>query len=233
MLVSPRRFWLVSAFLLLGSLAASAQQTGTGGGGGAGGGGGGTGGTGTGGTGTGGTGGSGGSSIGAPSATGAGGALDADVAFSNVSRSATVGATGSTGGGFSAVSDSGAAGGGGGGLGGFRGLGGGGLGGLGGLSSLFGGLNSQSQTSKPAIRTRMRSAVAVQPRTPAMIELSAGMRFRNLVRPEMRNHTVTMEGRKGVITGVVSDERTRRMSELLLRLEPGVREVENRLQVVD
>jgi hypothetical protein len=42
---------------------------------------------------------------------------------------------------------------------------------------------------------------------------------------------VTMEGRRAVVTGVVADDRQRRMSELLLRLEPGVSEIDNRIEV--
>ena len=156
--------------------------------------------------------------------------MTAEAAFSAVERGDAVGSTGGTGTGFSELSV-GNQGGGAGGLGGFRGLSGGGLGGLGGLSSLFGGLNSQQQTTKPAIRTRLRSAVLYEPYPPERVERQVGQRFRSLSQPAMRGVRVTMEGRKGILTGVVESERHQRMSEMLLRLEPGVREVDNQLRI--
>jgi hypothetical protein len=226
MLVSNLRVLVVSTSLLACGPALQAQQTGGGGFGT------GTGGTGTGSTGTGGqTGGTGGgTTIGTPTASGAGGALDADVAFSAVERGATVGATGGTGTGFSELSVANQGAGGLGGLGGFRGLGGGGLGGLGGLSSLFGGMG-QEQIARPAVRTRLRSAVLYEPRPPEVVERRVSQQFRSLTQPQLRGVTITMEGRRGVVTGVVESERHRRMSELLLRLEPGINEIDNQIQV--
>lgn len=218
MLVSIFRPWLACSCLLLACSVLPAQQIG----------GGTTGGTSgqTGGT----TGGS--TGIGSPTTSGAGGTLDPDAAFSQVERAETVGATGGTGSGFSQLSVGNQGGAGGtGGLGGFRGLGGGGIGGLGGLSSLFGGLNTQGQATKPAIRTRLRSAVQVERRAPAVIQSQVGERFASLARPELQGVNVTVEGRKGILTGVVQSDRHRRMSELLLRLEPGINEIENRLEV--
>ena len=48
----------------------------------------------------------------------------------------------------------------------------------------------------------------------------------------LRGIRVTMEGRTAVLTGLVSTERERRMSQLLVQLEPGVRQVDNRISVV-
>ena len=48
----------------------------------------------------------------------------------------------------------------------------------------------------------------------------------------LRGIRVTMEGRTAVLTGQVSTERERRMSQLLVQLEPGVRQVDNRISVV-
>ena len=177
-----------------------------------------------------------GSTIGQPTASGAGGTMDAEVAFSAVERDATVGATGETGLGFSDLSAANQGGGAGiGGLGGFRGIGGGGFGGLGGLGSLFGGLNTQGQAARPAIRTRLRSRVLHEPHPPERVERRATQRFRSLStpmsRPEMRGVNVTMEGRRAVLTGTVGSARDHRMSEMLMRLEPGVSVIENRLQI--
>ena len=159
------------------------------------------------------------------------GTLDADTAFSAVERGDTIGATGDTGASFSAASTTnggGAGGGGGGGIGGF-----GGLGGLGGFGNLFGNQNTNSQSSTPTIRTRLRSAVKVPPMAPTQIQRAATQRFRTLPsNSRMRGVNVSMQqGGTAVISGVVSSPRDRRMSELLMRLEPGVRSVENRVIV--
>jgi hypothetical protein len=226
-MVFPTRIILASALLVAYCTTLPAQQIGTGGGISTGGG------TGT----TGGGGGIGtGSTIGQPTATGAGGSMDAEVAFSAVERDATVGATGETGMGFSELSAANQGGGAGiGGLGGFRGLGGGGFGGLGGLGSLFGGLNTQGQAARPAIRTRLRSSVLYEPHPPERVESRAVRRFRSLStplsRPAMRGVNVTMEGRRAILTGTVGSARDHRMSEMLMRLEPGVSEIENRLEI--
>jgi len=171
-----------------------------------------------------------GGQIGAPTATGAGGEMTAEAAFSSGARSDGR-ITGETGAGFSELSAASQGGGAGGigGLGGLGRLGGGGLGGLGGLGSLFGGLNTQQQGTKPAIRTRLRSAVLYEPHPPERVQQRVGQQFRSLSQPALRGVRVTMEGRKGILTGVVESERHHRMSEMLLRLEPGVSEVDNQL----
>lgn len=173
-----------------------------------------------------------GNSIGLPSSTGADGSLDADAAFEAVDRGDTVGSTSETGTGFSSVSvatQGGGAGALGGGLGGA--LGGRGLGGFGGLSGLLGGFNTQGQSAKPAIRTRLRSAVLYEPHPPERVQQRVGDRFRSLSRPEMRNVNVVMQGRTGILSGVVETEQHRRMSEMLMRLEPGVSNIVNQIQI--
>ncbi len=121
--------------------------------------------------------------------------------------------------------------GGGGGFGGGGGLGGLGLGGLGfgGLGQGFGG---SSASSEPAVRTRLRSAVSVQPLQPREIQSAAQARFYQApVAPKFGGVQVNMLGGNAVITGSVRSDKDRRMSELLMRLEPGVRNVTNRVTV--
>jgi len=159
--------------------------------------------------------------------------LDPNDAFSDLQRGTDVGSTGNTGRGFSesSVSAPNAAGGAvtpggvGGGLGGF--------GGVGGFGGLFDSMNSDSsQNSKPLIRTRMRSAVRVQARAPAQVGRIATGRFRSLTsRPQLRGVSVTMQGRTAIIHGSVRNESDRRMSQLLIRLEPGVSRIDNRVVV--
>jgi hypothetical protein len=157
--------------------------------------------------------------------------LNVDTAFAAVERGATIGSTGTTGAGFSALSVSpntgGARAGGLGGLGGF-----GGLGGLGGFGGFGGGLGSGAANTEPAIRTRLRSAVEVPPLQPTYIQARANQRFyRAPDRAGVDNVAVTMQGGTAIVTGTVASERDRRMSELLMRLEPGVRRVDNRVIV--
>ena len=118
------------------------------------------------------------------------------------------------------------------------GIGGGGLGafgGLGGLSNLFGGFGAGAQGSaKPIIRTRIRSAVGVAPVAPALVQREVSMRLNQMPVGErqLRGVNVQMAGRTAVLTGTVGNESDRRMSELMLRLEPGVSNVENRVIVL-
>ena len=146
-------------------------------------------------------------------------------AFEGVERSDTIGATADTGAGFSSLSIA---------TGGGRTATSGGLGGgFGGLGSLFGGFNTGGgQASRPIIRTRLRSAIQVAPLAPAYVQQTATDRFRQLAgKPALRGITVTMDGRIAILSGVVATQRDRRMSELLVQLEPGVRKVENRIAV--
>ena len=78
----------------------------------------------------------------------------------------------------------------------------------------------------------MRSAINVPATPPAVVQSSAMLRLRTLPnQQQMRGVNVTMRGKTAVISGVVATDRDRRMSELLLRLQPGVRSVENQVVV--
>ncbi|WP_161604692.1 BON domain-containing protein [Roseiconus nitratireducens] len=163
-------------------------------------------------------------------------------AFEGIQRGDTVGSTDTqgfglggettgnarTGGGLGGAFGGGALGGGGLGRGGF----GGGLGGLGGLFGALGGAGQGTSTQPPAIRVRLRSAVEVQPLVPTTVRRTA---VRRLVavpgRAGLENVNVSMDGRTAVLTGVVGTAKDRRMSELLLRLEPGISRVDNQLVV--
>jgi len=179
-----------------------------------------------------------GTGTGTPAGEVALGTLDADTAFSTIDRGEGVGSTASTGAGFSDVSVAPpSAGGAGGGraTGGLGGFGGGGFGGFGGLGGAFGNLfgnNANSGSSKPVIRTRMRAAFDVPVTPPVVVQQTATRRFQSLAtQPQLRGIQVTMQGRTAVISGTVGSDRDRRMSELLMRLEPGVNRVDNQVEV--
>jgi osmotically-inducible protein OsmY len=64
------------------------------------------------------------------------------------------------------------------------------------------------------------------------VQMKATQRFRSLANyPSLNGITVGMRDRTAVISGVVSSPRDRRMSELLIRLEPGVSSVDNQVVV--
>lgn len=140
--------------------------------------------------------------------------LDRDAAPSFGTEGATGG--GNTGGGF------------GGGGGGF----GGGLGGFfGGLSQAFGG-GGQGGSNQPVIRVRLRSAIEVAPRSKAAVQQSASRTLSGApMRSGVQGVSVALNDGTAVLTGIVRKEKDRRMSELLMRLEPGVRQVDNRVVV--
>jgi len=120
---------------------------------------------------------------------------------------------------------------GGGGLGGLGGFGGlGGLGGFGGFGQLFGGFGQQQ--NQRTIRARLVSGLQVAPPPPPLVRrnvnvvldsIAASQRFENVV--------VRMDGRTAVLTGAVGSEADKRMAKLLVRLEPGVGDVENQLVI--
>jgi hypothetical protein len=162
--------------------------------------------------------------------------LDPDAVFTEVERGEAVGSTANTGAGFSdlSVSPTTGAAGARGGIGGLGGLGGGIGGGFGALGNLFGGLGrGTTQSAKPVLRTRLRSGISVPPTSPAQVQRVASQRFRRLPssQSQLRGINVTMQGRTAVIRGQVSTERDRRMSEMLMRLEPGVSAVDNQVVV--
>lgn len=131
-----------------------------------------------------------------------------------------------------------------GGLGGFGG--GGGLGAA--FGNLFGGGNTGGNNSTPPIRTRMRAAVDLPPITQFdQIDLSiaATNRLRNASQLQPTSTTfssypiqgryervnVQVQNRTAVLTGEVATEADRRMSHLMMRLEPGVSNVQNRIRL--
>lgn len=152
-------------------------------------------------------------------------------AFEGIERGDSIGSSQTQGFGVVAESTSGPAGGGGaaGGGGGFGGLGG--LGGLlGGLGGAFGGQGAAAQ--KPVIRVRLRAAVGLPARPVADVQRSATRTLSAAPqRSGVRGVNVTMQGGTAILSGNVASDRERRMSELLIRLEPGVKQVDNRVVV--
>ncbi len=113
--------------------------------------------------------------------------------------------------------------------------GGGGLGGLGGFGLGgfgAGGFGQSSTPAKPTLRTRLRSSVSVTPLQAQQIQSAAQSRFyQTPSTSRMSGVQVNMIEGTAVINGVVGSEKDRRMSELLMRLEPGVRNVSNQIIV--
>ena len=182
----------------------------------------GTGNTGTGNTGTGNTG---------TGAIGTGTEIGPDTSvFDTLQRGTGIGTAGTTGFGPGALQNGGGAagfGGGGGGLGGLFGGGGGGLGGI--FGGNFGG---GGQANTPTIRTRLRSAIQVAPIPAQQVQFNANQRIVQLPqRQGMQNVQVNMVGRTAVIQGTAASDRDRRMAELLMRLEPGVSQVQNNVTI--
>lgn len=180
---------------------------------------------------------SGGSSTGGSAAGGSGAAAGGsfagqpgNTAAGEIGRSAErqFSDTGGSGQGGGRTGGLGGLGGGGRGFGGFGGFGG--LGGLGGFGNAFGMGNTAS--SKPAVRARLAGPVDVpaemrvasQLRTQQQVQTTAAQRF-------VRGYSVSHNDGVATISGTVSSEKDRRMAELLLKLEPGVRRVENQISV--
>ena len=110
--------------------------------------------------------------------------------------------------------------------------GGGGLGGfsLGGFGAS--GFGQSSTQAQPALRTRLRSSVSVAPLQTQQIQSSAQSRFyQTPATSRLTGVQVNMIDGTAVTNGVVRSEKDRRMSELLMRLEPGVRNVNNQVIV--
>tara|TARA_A100001391_G_scaffold77736_1_gene50233 strand:- start:471 stop:1208 length:738 start_codon:yes stop_codon:yes gene_type:complete len=134
---------------------------------------------------------------------------------------------------------------------------GGGLGGLGGLGAAFnnalnGGLNGGTEATMP-IRTRLRSAVELPPvdvdvQIAREVSLNNRLQRTSSLGPRPRGPAtlgaeygpasqplygvnVQMQGRTAILQGTVSSEAHRRRSELLIRLEPGVSQIDNRISV--
>lgn len=177
------------------------------------------------------------------------GGLTPDEVFSQgVERTGVVGESTAPAVGASAASSAGQSGAGttgrAGGLGGFGG--GGGLGAA--FGNLFGGGNASSNNSTPPIRTRMRAAVEPSPmaRLNRMDPgIAAANRLRNASSLQPSSNTFTgyasqgrydrvnvqVQNRTAVLTGEVTTEADRRMSHLMMRLEPGISNVQNRIRL--
>jgi hypothetical protein len=116
-----------------------------------------------------------------------------------------------------------------------RGIGGFGGGGFGGLSPF--GLNpfgngANSSQAKPTLRTTLRSEVAVPARPVAVTQAVSQQRAsRSFAQPRFRGVNVEMNNAAAVLRGTVASEADRRMAELVLRLEPGVSQIDNQLVV--
>ncbi|MFK8115525.1 MAG: BON domain-containing protein, partial [Rubripirellula sp.] len=90
-----------------------------------------------------------------------------------------------------------------------------------------------SSQARPIIRTRLRAASSGPRMSPAQVQQTATNHLRALPSQSRLNGVnVSMNGRTAVISGAVGSERDRRMSEMMMRLEPGVRNVENRVVVL-
>jgi len=179
--------------------------------------------------------------------TGAGqglaGGLNPDQAFEGgIERSGAVGESNAPAVGASATSTAAGAGGGGAGGGGFGGgFGGGGLGAA--FGNLFNNNAASGNSSTPPIRTRLRNAVALPPGmapSPTTRQFNAQSRFQNAssLQPNGFGYAmpynavnVQIRDRTAILQGTVANEGDRRMSEMLMRLEPGVSRVQNRISV--
>lgn len=135
------------------------------------------------------------------------------------------------------------------------------MGGLGGLGAAFSnnlttGAATGSDAAAP-LRTRLRSAVILPPVTiesQIAQEINVNTRLQRIstLGPKSRDRgqlfsgagnvaterplygvSVQMQGRTAILQGTVSSVSDRRMSEMLIRLEPGVSQVENRINVAE
>lgn len=123
-----------------------------------------------------------------------------------------------------------------GGMGGLGGLGGMGMGmgGFGGMSP-FGaspfGASSADQT--PSIRVRLRSDVRVPAQPPRAVQsrVQRQVLVNSPIQRRVSGMSVLVLDGVATITGTASNEQDRRMAELVLRLEPGVRQINNQIVV--
>jgi hypothetical protein len=126
-----------------------------------------------------------------------------------------------------------------GGLGGLGGFGGGrGFGGLGGLGGMnpFGmnpfGANNTAR-GKPAVRTRLVNGVdPLQPVAVSQPAITSQQQvFSAPVAKIVDGYSIAVADGTATLTGVVRSDRDRRMAELVLKLEPGINRVDNRIVV--
>lgn len=159
--------------------------------------------------------------------------IDVDAAFGGgVQRDGSIGASGNTVPSFSTQSltaQQTTAGG----AGGFGG--GGAMGGAfgGAFNQLFGaGNQANSQSNQRTFRTRLRGEIEVTRPTAATRQSNIQNRLVTLpVASRMVGVQLKMNDRTAVLSGTVATEKDRRMAEMLMRLEPGVSKVDNRLVV--
>ena len=113
--------------------------------------------------------------------------------------------------------------------GGIGGLGGGfGAGGLGGFGNNL--PPGAAGAGLPPVRVRLRSGIETAPIPPRRVQRRLNQRLQRLpVDNQIPGVTVYMDGRTAILVGVVETAKDRRMSELLVKLEPGVSKVDNRL----
>jgi len=124
-----------------------------------------------------------------------------------------------------------------GGLSGLGGLGGGrGFGGFGGLSSL--GLNpfgtSSTTTTKPTIRTRLVNGVEPISAVMGQTTVAAGVPRQMVSVPVSKivnGYSIAVVDGVATLSGVAKSAKDRRMAELVLKLEPGVDKIDNRIVV--
>lgn len=117
-----------------------------------------------------------------------------------------------------------------GGMGGLRGMGG--FGGMGGFNQ-FGGNQFGNQSQQlPAVRTRLISGVNTLPPPPRAVGATVNTRLSSLQsNGRFAGVGVRMEGRTAILVGRVASEEDKRIARLMVRLEPGVSQIDNRLEV--
>ena len=107
---------------------------------------------------------------------------------------------------------------------GFGGFGPGGFGG-GGLGN-----NPRGGSARP-LRTRLRAAIDPPVASPAGNRRVAGRYLNAAVVNRIQSPTIAVRQGVAAVSGTAADARGRRMAELMLRLEPGIDRVDNRIRV--
>ena len=106
-------------------------------------------------------------------------------------------------------------------------------GGFGGMGRGMGGFGMQNQNDpKMSLRIPFRIGFTVNRAAPELVQSRAQTRLQRI--PALAKYvgvTVQMDGRTAVLYGTVGTERDKRLVELVLRLEPGIRTIENELTV--
>lgn len=106
-------------------------------------------------------------------------------------------------------------------------------GGFGGMGRGMGGFGMQNQNDpKMSLRIPFRIGFTVNRAAPELVQSRAQTRLQRI--PALAKYvgvTVQMDGRTAVLNGTVGTERDKRLVELVLRLEPGIRTIENELTV--